>query len=491
MAQNLTADLLNNLPPSLRMARRRPTMLPPKAQAQLAQALTPTPATAQAPTVPPDIAAWLAGVTIEDPQREPSIIPFHLWPAQVTLLDTLQRERQVIILKARQLGITWLVLAYALWMCIFHKNKTVIIISKDQDAANETIRRARGMFTRLTEQPTAIAIDNVGEIAWSNGSRIKAFASSSDAGSSFTGSLLILDELAKNPKADAIYTSAKPTIDDGGAVVILSTAKGRDNLFYRLWEKAEQGANNLKALFISWRERPGRDDAWYGRVAADAPTMQHHMQEYPASPDEAFQSLAESPFLPSMTWWDACREDLPALGAREPVVIALDAATSNDSFGLAVVSRHPSRPADVALRMTMEWKPVNGVIRFGDASDPTTPRGAVQQLIERYNVVQLCGDPYQLHQMFTEIRDEGRVYVAEFNQGAERLEADNQLKQLVIGRRIAHDGDALARRHIENADAKVDNDAHRLRIVKREQSLKIDVAVCISMAAKRCLDLSY
>jgi phage terminase large subunit-like protein len=191
-----------------------------------------------------------------------------------------------------------------------------------------------------------------------------------------------------------------------------------------------------------------------------------------------------------MAWWDACVEALPPLGSREPVVIALDAATTNDSFGMAVVSRHPARPADVALRMVMEWRPVDGVIRFGSKDESDTPRGTVERLIRDYNVIQLCGDPYQLHQMFTEIRDTGRVYVAEFNQGAERLESDNQLKHLILERRIAHNGDPTARRHIENADAKVDADAHKLRIVKREQSLKIDVAVCISMAAKRCLDLN-
>lgn len=441
---------------------------------------------------PPRIDAWIASsVTIEDPQQEPSVIPFDLWPAQAALLNTLQTERQIIILKARQLGITWLVLAYALHLCLFHANKTVIIISKDQEAANETIRRVRGMWTRLTAQPQPLVIDNVGEVAWANGSRVKAFASSSDAGSSFTGSLLILDELAKNPKADAIYTSAKPTIDDGGRVVILSTAKGSDNIFARLWEKAEAGVNALKAVFIAWHERPGRDAAWYARVASDALSMQHHMQEYPATPKEAFQSLADSPFLDAIEWWDACREELPALGRREPIVVALDAATSNDSFGLAVVSRHPQRRGDVALRMAMEWKPVNGVIRFGSASEPETPRGTVERLIRDYNVIQLTGDPYQLHDLFTSIREAGRIKVSPFPQGSERLEADNQLKRLIIEQRIAHDGNAIARRHIQNADAKIDEDAHKLRIVKRQQDLKIDVAVSISMATKRVLDLSY
>jgi phage terminase large subunit-like protein len=442
----------------------------------------------------PDIEEWIEScVTIEDPQREPSIIRFSLWDAQRSALRELQSHRQIIILKARQLGITWLVLARVLWMCLWHANKTIIVISKDQDAANETIRRVRGMFVRLKDKPpraSVLKIDNVSEIAWPNGSRVKAFASSSDAGSSYAGSLLVLDELAKNPNAESVYTSAKPTIDDGGEVVILSTAKGRENIFHTLWEKACAGTNTLHPVFLSWQSRPGRTQEWYARVAADALSMQHHAQEYPITPDEAFQSLAKTPFLQSISWWDACKESIPALDSREPVVIALDAATSNDSFGLVVVSRHMVRREDIAVRRVMEWRPVNGVIRFGSRDDVSTPRGMVQHFIDNYNVVQVCGDPYQLHQMFTEIREEGRVYVSEFAQGAERLEADNLLKHLILSKRIAHDGDEVLRRHIENADAKIDEDEHKLRLIKREQGKKIDVAVCLSMAAKRCLDLA-
>lgn len=448
----------------------------------------------KAQTTPtPDVAQWIHNcITIEDPQQEPSIIPFHLWPAQVDALAALESSRQLIVLKARQLGMTWLVLARELHRCIYHANKTIIVISKDQDAAGEMIRRVRGMYMRLADKPAGVTltIDNVGEIAWSNGSRVKAFASTSDASSSFTGSLLILDELAKNRNADDIYTAAKPTIDDGGAVVILSTAKGRDNLFHRLWDKAQAGANNLRPVFIPWHARPGRDDAWYERTAADAVSLAHHRQEYPATSDEAFQSLADTPFIPDIGYWDACREDLPPLDAREPIVVALDAATSNDSFGLVVVSRHPARPAEVAVRRVHEWRPVNGVIRFGAANEPDTPRGVVEMLIRDFNVIQLCGDPYQLHQMFTEIRDDGRVYVAEFGQTVERLEADNQLRQLILARKLAHDGSETLRRHIQNADAKVDEEAHKLRIIKRESSLKIDTAVACSMAVKRCLDLA-
>ena len=441
----------------------------------------------------PDVAQWIdEQVTIIEPQGDDeSIIPLHLWPAQARLLGDLQQNKQVIILKARQLGITWLVLAHALHLCLFHPNKTVIIISKDLGSANESIRRVRGMFTRLEDKPQMMTVDNTSEIGWGNDSRIKAFASSSDAGSSFTGSLLILDELAKNPNADSVYTSAKPTIDDGGRAIVLSTAKGTDNIFARLWENAEAGINSFSPIFIPWFERPSRDERWYASVASSALTMAHHLQEYPATPKEAFQALADSPFLDAIEWWDACKEPLPALGRNEPIVIALDAATKDDSFGIVAVSRLPARPDTVAVRFVREWRPVNKIIRFGTPDEPATPRGFVERLIRECNVLQLTGDPSQLHDLFQSIREQGRVKVDEYPQGKERLAGDALLRRLIVERRIVHDGDETLRRHIKNADMETDKAEHTLRIVKRQHDLKIDCAVALAMAAKRCLDLSY
>ena len=41
-------------------------------------------------------------------------IPFKLWPGQLTVAKQLETELLNIILKARQLGMTWLYLCYAL-----------------------------------------------------------------------------------------------------------------------------------------------------------------------------------------------------------------------------------------------------------------------------------------------------------------------------------------------------------------------------------------
>jgi hypothetical protein len=44
--------------------------------------------------------------------------PFSLWPVQGSVLARMKAERKLVVLKARQLGISWLSLAYALWLLV-------------------------------------------------------------------------------------------------------------------------------------------------------------------------------------------------------------------------------------------------------------------------------------------------------------------------------------------------------------------------------------
>ena len=446
----------------------------------------------------PDPAAWIpASVVIEEPQEQDvALIPFALWPAQQAVLATLIAQPQTVILKARQLGLSWLVIAYATWLCLHHAYQNVLVFSKDQTSANEMIRRAKGIYNRLKEKPAQLARDNVTLLEWSNGSRIQSFAATEDAGSSFTASLTILDEFAKMHYADELYTSVKPTINDGGRIIIVSTAKGLGNAFHKLWGAAQKGENSFTPIFLPWTARPTRTPDWYARTAADAVSDAHHKQEYPATSDEAFTDLDNERFLPSMTLWDACREDLPPLGAREPLVLALDAATSSDSFGMVGVTRHPARHEDVAVRFIQEWKPRGGQIDFQGTDDNPGPERVLRRLISGYNVVVVTYDPYQLHDMMTRVRNEGLAWCEEFPQGPGsekrpgRLISDKQLLDLIVGRRITHDGNAALRQHLDNADRKPDPETRKLRIVKREAALKIDLAVCVSMAATECLRLN-
>jgi hypothetical protein len=48
-------------------------------------------------------------------------IHFGLWPAQARAMRTIHDNTLVVVLKARQIGMTWVALAYALWLMIFNR----------------------------------------------------------------------------------------------------------------------------------------------------------------------------------------------------------------------------------------------------------------------------------------------------------------------------------------------------------------------------------
>lgn len=253
-------------------------------------------------------------------------MPFRLWPAQCKLLWTLMGERLVLILKARQLGISWLCCSYALWLCLFHPGKVVLLFSQGEMEAVELLRRIKALYDRLPAWLRAklpeLERDNTTELKWANGSHARSLPASQKAGRSLTASLAILDEAAFLQWGDRLYTAMKPTIDGGGQLVVLSTANGIGNLFHRLWTKAVQGLNSFKTEFLAWWERPGRDSLWYAARVAEATDPNLVKQEYPATATEAFlvsgrtrfasewieaQAANVRPGLPRSEWPEALR----------------------------------------------------------------------------------------------------------------------------------------------------------------------------------------
>lgn len=68
---------------------------------------------------------WIDNAQPGEESAEPAI-RFLLWEAQRDLLADMRRERLLLILKARQLGISWLVCGYALWLCLYRPSQLVL-----------------------------------------------------------------------------------------------------------------------------------------------------------------------------------------------------------------------------------------------------------------------------------------------------------------------------------------------------------------------------
>lgn len=446
-----------------------------------------------------------AHVVIDEPQIDiGSTIAFKLWPEQARALAEMAVHRLVIILKSRQIGMTWLVLAYILWLCLFRPGRVALLFSKKERDAHELVRRIRVMYYRLPgwlQARVPLLKPNTGELEWANGSRVESHAATKGAGRTYTASIAFCDEFAFLEWGDEVYTALKPTVDGGGQLILNSTANGESGLFAEIWRKAVAHVNNFWAIFLAWQADPRRTPEWRKAVAEDAISTATDLQEYPNTPEDAFQNTGSESFLPSMTLWDILKapgdhfpEALPSLAPHEPMILAADAATGrqdgkSDCFGLLGITAHPTRDGLLAVRYAQKWQAAKGQhIDFDGTDDWPGPLREVRRLHTDYSVFQFCYDPKELAYAASLLVAEG-LYCSPFNQQGERLIGDRLLFDLIAQKRLVHDGNADLREHIANADRQVNSEDRTLRIVKRTEGNKIDLAICAAMAAKRHRDL--
>ena len=245
-------------------------------------------------------------------------MPFCLWPAQEDVLTRLATDRLFVVLKARQLGMSWLALAYALWLLIFEAPATVLLFSLREAEACELLNRLAGMYQRLPKwmQSRRIIKQSTKHIEFTNGSRALAF--STKGGRSYTGSLAIVDEADFVPDLSQFLNAVKPTIDAGGQLFLISTSdkKRPVSTFKNIFRAAQQRIGDYRSIFLPWHIRPGRTAAWYTRTKAEMfaqrGTDDDFYAEYPATPEEALAPEQLDRRIP-YDWVKEVVEEMPPL----------------------------------------------------------------------------------------------------------------------------------------------------------------------------------
>jgi hypothetical protein len=199
--------------------------------------------------------------TIQHPQR--GKIKFKLYDFQYDVLKAYQENDYNVVLKSRQLGISTLSAAYALWMMLFHNDKNVLCIATTKDTAKNIVTKVRIMYDGLPSWlKTQIVENNKLSLVFKNGSQIKALASTESAGRSEALSLLILDEAAFIDKIDVIWTASQQTLATGGQCLAISTPNGVGNWFHKTWLDATDGINAFNTIKLHWSAHPDRDQSW-------------------------------------------------------------------------------------------------------------------------------------------------------------------------------------------------------------------------------------
>lgn len=184
-------------------------------------------------------------------------IPFALYDVQKPILGMFASHLLNIVLKSRQMGISWLTALFVTWLANFYSEKNILMISIKKSAAKRLLDKVKYIYDHLPMwMRVPVVEDTQTVLLFSNGSRIESIPTSEDAGRSEGVSLLVIDETASVRWIKEIWKAAYPTLSTGGMCILVSTPKGFGGFFQECWADAVAGKNNFNPILAPWWQHP-------------------------------------------------------------------------------------------------------------------------------------------------------------------------------------------------------------------------------------------
>ena len=202
------------------------------------------------------------------------------FPYQESCLNTFNDNQNSIVLKSRQMGLSVISALYVAWRLVFCPDERILVVADNGNGAVRFLNTVRQFLDRLPDWllPEERLINNTKQISFSNGSWVKAVASSKQAGRGESLTCLILDETAFIEHAQDIWMGAGLALSaTQGKCIMISTPKGTGNLYHQTWTQATKGKGNFVPIKLHWSIHPILSEDLETRVDSDG-------KEYPWSP---------------------------------------------------------------------------------------------------------------------------------------------------------------------------------------------------------------
>lgn len=197
------------------------------------------------------------------------VMRFELYPFQNDTIASFQKHKRCVILKSRQMGISWLSAAYCAWFIIFKSSRDALCIANRQKTATKMVDKVKFIIKHLPQwMVNALNIhykvENRESIQLMNDSILEASATTENAARGDSLGLLIVDEAASIRRAEETWTSLEPALEVGNAqCIILSTPKGVGNWFHTTFVEAENEINDFYPIVLGYELHPDRDPEKY------------------------------------------------------------------------------------------------------------------------------------------------------------------------------------------------------------------------------------
>lgn len=234
-------------------------------------------------------------------------IPFDLWPEQRQVLRDFLTEALIVILKARQLGLTWEALHYGYHLIAVDEagaNATVLGLSQDGGYAKRLLERVRQIndlcppWVRRAEDRETRGSKT--EFKMVGAGRMISLPGTPAAPRSYQADLAICDEwgFVRNGQAGPTMTALLPAarqiiaISSGNGPADQGTKRKEGKVpngeaFAKLYTEAEEGTNDWHAIFLPTSTHPARDAAWREAERENYETDEDFLAEHPETSSEA------------------------------------------------------------------------------------------------------------------------------------------------------------------------------------------------------------
>lgn len=261
------------------------------------------------------------------------VAPWEPYGYQEKLLEDTASRR--LVLKARQTGLSTAIALEALYYATHFEHDRTLFVSRNQELAGLLIRYAQVAIAGMADSVRPVA-ESQSKIVFSNGSEIVSLPANPATGRGYPASRVYLDEFAFAEYDELIMQSIAPTLSDGGQLTVLSTPKGRNNLFFKLWQGFEGGAWSRHT--VHWSDCPRYTEAW-AAVQRQNMTRQAFAEEF----DLDFAASGDAVFRPedlqrAHVGWDpdanTCTQFIHAwdIGRRQDNTVGLTIGLRGDTW---------------------------------------------------------------------------------------------------------------------------------------------------------------
>lgn len=204
-----------------------------------------------------------------------AVTPFLLFPKQAAYVEWVvarwRGREDGVVEKSRDMGVSWLCVAIATWMWLFHAG-VVVGFGSRKEAYVDDLGNPASLFWKVRETIKLLPAEFVPKgfdmrahapsmkiINPENGSTIIGEAGD-NIGRGNRTSVYFVDESAFLERQESVAAALSQT---SNCKLHVSTPNGAGNVFYRM-----RHSGRVPVFVFDWRDDPRKDQAWYDRQVA-------------------------------------------------------------------------------------------------------------------------------------------------------------------------------------------------------------------------------